>query len=179
MTTPQLEPLHFVTVVHERDAAGEVTSSELRFECRGTIDSECHLYADDVANFGLVPREQWTRHEDCWLKDWFDVGTEVAPYLDPDGDGEPISDLASIPEGFGPIEFEYDDAIFWSWVDGPNEMSEAARARRALDAAGYTGLDTEVITIVLDVAHKAAALLEAAAASYRRVGNPNGTGGVR
>jgi hypothetical protein len=116
------EHVHFVTVTHERDEDGEITYSTLTFECRGTIDSPCHLYPDDAENFGEVPREQWIRHEECWLKDWFDAGYDVTPY-DPD-DGL-MYDLVNVPAGSGAIEYEYDECILWSWIDGPTAAPQA------------------------------------------------------
>lgn len=107
-----MDNLHFVTVTHQCDEDGDVTDSILAFECRGTIDSPCHLYPDNVESFSELPRDQWTKHNDCWLKDWFEAGYEATPYH-PGVEAE--CDLRNVPEGSGPIEFEYDEGIYWSW----------------------------------------------------------------
>lgn len=123
MTTTEAEPLHLVTVVHERDEAGEVVASTLTFQCLGTVDSDCHLYPDDeVESFSEVPREQWTKHGDCWLKQWFDLGPDGCPYIDEDG---VIEDLDSVPAGSGPIDYDWDGCVSWHWVDGPASDTEA------------------------------------------------------
>lgn len=109
------EQLHFVSVRHEHtDFGGTIATSELIFECRGTIDSPCHLYPEDAESFEAVPREQWTKNEDCWLKTWFDLGYGATMYID-DG-GELVESLGLVPAGSGPIEYEYDDGLCWTWV---------------------------------------------------------------
>ena len=124
------EHLHFVTVTHQRDEDGGVTDSTLTFECRGTIDSPCHLYPDNVESFSELPRDQWTKHDDCWLKEWFEVGFEATPYR---SRGETEFYLRDVPEGSGPIEYEYDEGIFWSWTDGPTSGPQVEQLELTAD----------------------------------------------
>jgi hypothetical protein len=126
------EPVHFVTVEHERDKYGDVVATTMRFECRGTIDSPCHLYPDDVESFSEVPEEQWTKHQDCWIRDWFDTGDEdVTPYWP--GDGLNYG-LHNIPDGSGPIDYEYDECILWHWVDAPMSTPQVEQLDIAAEA---------------------------------------------
>ena len=127
------EHLHFVAVTHERDEDGDVSDSTLTFECRGTIDSPCHLYPDDVESFSEVDVDQWTKHENCWLKEWFEAGYEATPYRPGD---EMEYDLHNVPEGSGAIEYEYDEGIYWSWIDGPTAAPTAAPQIEQLDLTG-------------------------------------------
>ncbi|HUX70455.1 MAG TPA: hypothetical protein VMV41_08095 [Cellulomonadaceae bacterium] len=125
------EDLHFVTVTHERDEDGDVIDSTLTFECRGTIDSPCHLYPDDVESFSEVERDRWTKHENCWLKEWFEVGEDATPYTPGDGLGY---DLRNIPDGSGAIDYKYDECILWSWIDGPTDAPQAETLNLTADA---------------------------------------------
>lgn len=112
---------HWVTVTHERDAWGDVVSSDITFECRGDQESACHNYPDcecDEWFPGADTGEHWhpdVPQPECWLKTWFDVGFEATPYKPADG-GDPIEFEHNVPEGSGPIEWEFAEGIYWHWA---------------------------------------------------------------
>lgn len=112
-------PVHYVTVEHEHDDAGDVVSSTLTFECRADADAPCHVYpACDCEGWNdehdrVHPRVQ---HDECWLKSWFDAGYEATPYSPPGADDSYLDLLSSVPAGSGPIEHEYDEGIYWWWT---------------------------------------------------------------
>lgn len=114
-------PVHFVTVAHERDEDGDVERTEMTFECRGDAASPCRNYPDcdcdgwDHDHSKVHPE---VPQDECWLKSWFDAGIEVTPYCDETGD--PIDYLSGLPEGSGPIDYEYDEGITWWWAADPN-----------------------------------------------------------
>ncbi|NTW41827.1 MAG: hypothetical protein HGA44_18430 [Cellulomonadaceae bacterium] len=114
---------HFVTVEHDVDDHGETRSSTLTFECKATQADPCRNYPacdcdywDDEHNklHPAVPQPE------CWLKTWFDVGYDATPY-DADPEGEYVDSLHDVPAGSGPITYDYDEGIYWHWVNGPDD----------------------------------------------------------
>lgn len=109
--------LHHVTVKHEYDVDGDITSTRITFECRGDRTSPCHQYPDcDCDGWSDEHDKEHppVTHDECWLASWFDAGYEAAPYDLGDGTNYLESD---VPAGSGPISFEYDEGILWRWAD--------------------------------------------------------------
>lgn len=110
--------LHYVTVKHERDEHGEVTASTLTFECRGDRTSACHNYPScDCEIWRIDPDTGAHPHlsepqGECWMQSWFDAGYEVTPHRD----DETADSLRCVPEGSGPIGWEYEDSVIWHWL---------------------------------------------------------------
>lgn len=122
--------LHFVTVTHERDEDGEITSSTIAFECRGDESSPCRNYPDCECDEWYIETEDGKHvHPDvpqpeCWIATWFDgnFGQEIdsTPYTG-DGSRDAETFLWCVPEHSGPIDYEYEQGIYWHWpdLDGP------------------------------------------------------------
>lgn len=110
--------VHYVTVEHELDSEGDVISSTLTFECRGTPAAPCHHYpACDCEYWSTECEQQHARvqQDECWLKSWFDVGVDVTPY-EPAA-GISAYDLSDVPAGSGPIDYDFEyDYVAWRWV---------------------------------------------------------------
>lgn len=112
------DQLHHVTVKHTRDEHGDITATDLTFECRGDRTSECHIYPGcECENWSLEHDKEHPRvaHDDCWLEQWFGIGHDVCPYAPPSDDLNYLE--SDLPERSGPITFEYDECILWRWAD--------------------------------------------------------------
>ena len=68
----KMEPmnLHSVTVT-----ATDFGPPEVKFVCKGDIESPCHYYPDNAERWEddvEEPGYPKSKHEDCWIKSWFD-----------------------------------------------------------------------------------------------------------
>lgn len=108
---------HRVTVKHDRDGDGEVTNTDITFECLGDRTSPCHSYPDcgcDEWSEEHVKEHANVPHDECWLQDWFDDGSCGEECYD---HGDHKYHFASdLPEQSGPIKFDWDECITWSFI---------------------------------------------------------------
>lgn len=107
-------PEHHVYVTSETPES----KPQIRFECRGSRNSNCHIYPDCECETwfdGHEKEHHYTQHASCWMTDWFE--NDGAWYV-----GDDCDDAADggLPLGIirrGEIDWDYDEGIQWSFTD--------------------------------------------------------------
>lgn len=119
------EHVHYVTVtpgkLHEDDWRDE---AQVKFECRGDRDSQCHSYPDCECESWDSEHDKehpFAKHDECWMQGWFD--SDVGHVYDgPDGDDRDENCVPRDMDKSGPIvaSFDIDGFVEWRFVE-PDE----------------------------------------------------------